>query len=410
VPRARLILLLAIASQAAVSIVNFGLPAISAELQELLDVGPAGFGVVYAAVGLGATAGLMPAGVLVDRFGSRPLLAAGALLNLAGMLLAALADSLAPFAAALFVAGLGGAVVPVAGMAALLREFPPERRGSALGWRQLAVPLGGGVGAIALPALAGAGGVPLALLVTAALVVACSAAFAAVAGTEPAAGERRSLRLDGVLDVPGMRWLLAVGALYALALGVTLAYLVPAARDAGLTAGEAGIAFLALNVSAGASRVVWGRVADLGGGTRRLRTILEIGTLATAAALVMPWALHAGAVAAIVATAVLAFGAFGFNALVYLTAGEWAGRARAARAVGIAGTVVFGCGSIAAPIAGYAITVFGFDAVWVLAAAFAGLGVLATTRLARRTAGHVIGDSVAQVPLARATRPFARGR
>ena len=39
--------------------------------------------------------------------------------------------------ATLFVAGIGSASVPVAGMSALLREFPPEKRGIALGWRRL---------------------------------------------------------------------------------------------------------------------------------------------------------------------------------------------------------------------------------------------------------------------------------
>src|SRR5215211_466929 len=97
--RPGLVLFLAIASQAAVSIVNFGLPAIAVELQHHLDIGPAGFGVLYAAVGLGATAGLIPAGVLVDRFGSRKVLLAGAATNVAGSIAAASSDGFAAFTA-----------------------------------------------------------------------------------------------------------------------------------------------------------------------------------------------------------------------------------------------------------------------------------------------------------------------
>ena len=61
-PRARTLLILSVAAQAAVSIVQFGLPAIGLEVRDALDVGPAGFGVVFAAVGLGSAAVLLPTG------------------------------------------------------------------------------------------------------------------------------------------------------------------------------------------------------------------------------------------------------------------------------------------------------------------------------------------------------------
>src|SRR6478672_4430363 len=118
--RQRTILVLAVASQAAFSMITFGLPAIGAEIRDRFDLGPAGFGAVFAAVGLG-------------------------------------------LAAALVLAGIGGAAVPVAGMTALLRVFAPAQRGMAMGWRQLGVPLGGTLGAAILPALAAVGGVRLAM-------------------------------------------------------------------------------------------------------------------------------------------------------------------------------------------------------------------------------------------------------
>ena len=168
-PRARTLLILSVAAQAAVSIVQFGLPAIGLEVRDTLDVGPAGFGVVFAAVGLGSAAVLLPTGMMVDRFGARPVLRAGAALNATGYVIASTSSDATVFACALFVAGIGSASVPVAGMSALLREFPPEKRGIALGWRQLAVPLGGTIGAAMLPLLAHLGGVRLAMLVAAAL-------------------------------------------------------------------------------------------------------------------------------------------------------------------------------------------------------------------------------------------------
>ena len=53
-PRARRTLIIAVVAQAAVSVVQFGLPAIGLEVQQKFDLGPAGFGAVFAAVGLGS--------------------------------------------------------------------------------------------------------------------------------------------------------------------------------------------------------------------------------------------------------------------------------------------------------------------------------------------------------------------
>ena len=166
-PRPRTTLIIAVIAQAAVSVVQFGLPAIGVDIQNTFGLGPAGFGAVFAAVGLGSAVALIPAGMLVDRFGARPVLLTGATINFCAYLAASVAPNAALFAAAIFLAGIGSSAVPVAGMSSLLREFPPERRGIALGWRQLAVPMGGAIGAAALPLLAHVGGVRLALIVTA---------------------------------------------------------------------------------------------------------------------------------------------------------------------------------------------------------------------------------------------------
>ncbi|HYW28671.1 MAG TPA: MFS transporter [Gaiellales bacterium] len=391
-PRARTTLVIAVIAQAAVSIVQFGLPAIGMEIRDQFGLGPAGFGAVFAAVGLGSAVALIPTGMLVDRFGARPVLVGGAVINLVAYLSASLAGSAALFSAAIFVAGMGSAAVPVAGMSSLLREFPPEKRGIALGWRQLAVPLGGTIGAAALPVLAGAGGVRLALSVTAVLTASTAAVFAKL--STAGGGEARSLRLDGALTAPGMRPLLVVGLCYVYALGAALTYIVPAAQGDGLGRAEAGALFVVLNLSAAASRLVWGRIADRDGGTRRVRTLIEIGTLAAAAGLVMPVALHLGVVTAVFATIALAFGCFGFNGVLYVTAGELVGPERAGRAVGIASTMVFGAGSLASPISGLVAESAGYDAMWITAAVVSAAGALVARQslagrplVARRAAG-----------------------
>ncbi len=154
----RTILALAIASQAAYSLISFGLPAIALQIRDRLDIGLAGFGAVFAAVSLGSAIALIPAGMLVDRLGARWVLVIGGIVNGLGTLAAAALTNPFAYAGALLVAGIGGSAVPVAGMASLMRAFAPERRGAAMGWRQLAVPLGGTIGAVALPLLADAAG------------------------------------------------------------------------------------------------------------------------------------------------------------------------------------------------------------------------------------------------------------
>jgi MFS family permease len=392
-PRPRTTLIIAVIAQAAVSVVQFGLPAIGIEIQNRFDLGPAGFGAVFAAVGLGSAVALIPAGMLVDRFGARPVLLIGAAINFCAYLAASVAPNAALFAAAIFLAGIGSSAVPVAGMSSLLREFPPERRGIALGWRQLAVPMGGAIGAAALPLLAHVGGVRLALIVTAFATASTASVFAWLSAA--GGGAARRMRLDGALTARGMRPLLVVGLLYVYALAAALTYIVAAARDDGLSKPEAGALFVVLNISAAASRLVWGRMADRGGGTRRVRTLIEIGMLAAVAKLAMAPVLHVGFVLAVAVTVALGFGCFGWNGVLYVTAGELVGPDRAARAVGVASTMVFGAGALSAPVSGLVAEHAGYDVMWLTAAASSAAGAAFARRalawMRRPHAGAAVG-------------------
>jgi MFS family permease len=372
---------LAIASQAAYSLISFGLPAIALEVRDRLDLGVAGFGAVFAAVSLGSAIALIPAGMLVDRIGARWVLVVGGIVNGLGTLGAALMTSPVGFSVALLIAGIGGSAVPVAGMSSLMRAFAPERRGVIMGWRQMAVPLGGTIGAITLPLLAGAGGVRLALIACAAATATTSIAFGLLAGHAPAEGAgaaRGGLR--DLLGAPGIRPALSVAMIYIVGLSAVLTYYIPAARAAGLTRSQAAIGFTLVNVVAGVSRPLWGRLADRDGGTRRARTLRDTGIVGAVAAVVILPALHAGVVPGLAATAVLAFGAFGFNGILYVTVGELAGPARSGVAVGLASTVVFGAGSLVTPAVGVAVEQLGYGALWVITGVGCAAGAAVVSR------------------------------
>jgi MFS family permease len=374
-------------AQAAVSFISFGLAAIGPQLRHAYGLSLAGLGAILAANLLGAGLALVGAGIAVDGLGSRTTTLGGTALASAGLVVAAESHSGALLFAGLLVSGVGTAVVPVAGAGALFRHYPVERRAWALGVRQMAVPLGGTISAVALPALEAVGGVRLALLVGAGLVFATGAAFALVLGGEarPAARAERAFR--SILRADGMRRLLVVGCLYVVVLQALISYTVPSVRAAGFSSFVASAAFLAVNVAAMVSRIVWGHVADRASGSRRARTLVETGAVAAVGALLFAAALHLGAAAVLAAALAFGFGALGWNAVLYVMAGERAPVEAAGRSFAVAATVVFVVSGICTPPLGALADHAGWDAFWVVTATLAAAGALVAARLPRALPG-----------------------
>ena len=155
----------------------------------------------------------------------------------------------------------------------------------------------------------------------------------------------------------------------------------PAVRAAGFSALVAAVSYFALTATAMTARVVWGRVADRQEGTRRVRTLVEVGLVAAVGALLFTVALHAGPVAIVCSAIVFGFGALGWNALVYVSAGERAHPELAARSVAVAATVVFLVSALSTPLLGAVAEEASWDAFWVSAAVLAAVGALVAARL-----------------------------
>lgn len=382
-PSARAVLTGAVAAQAAVSLVGFGLPAIGPDIQAEYDLSLAALGAALTANLLGSGAFLIPAGIVVDRHGSRKPLVAGTVLASAGLAAAAFAPSFPVLLVALFVSGIGSAIVPTAGFGAIFRAYRPERRAWAFGMRQMAVPLGGTIAAVTLPPLVSIGGVRLALGFCAAAVLVLGAAFALVAEGSPPAHERPRIEVHRLIQAPGMLRLLVVAALYIVVLQAVLVFTVPAMRDSGFSAFVAGATFFVLNVTAGVARVVSGRIADAGGGARRARTLAEAGIVAAGGAAFFALALHAGIALVVLAMIVFAFGALGWNGLVYVSAGEKAPPALAAQAVAIAATLIFVLSGLSTPPMGALAAHVGWNAFWLVCAGLSATGALVALTLPR---------------------------
>lgn len=369
------------AAQVAVSFVNFGLPAIGPELRREFALTLPELGAVLTAGLFGSALSLVVAGIAVDRAGSRRAMLAGTALGGGGLVAAALADTALALGAALVVFGIGSSVVTIAGAGALFRVYGPERRAWALGVRQMAVPLGGTIGAVLVPLLEALGGVSAVLFAAAGAVAVTGVWFALLADTARAGRRPGSFRT--ILQAPGMQRLLVVAALYIVVLQSVLVYAVPAARAAELSALAAGATFFAIQVTAGVARVVWGRIADRAGGRRRVRTLAEAGVVAAIGALLFTAALHGGAAVALPAAIVFGFGALGWNGLVYVSAGERAPPELAARSVAVAATVVFGLSALCTPPLGALAEHAGWDVFWLTTAGLALAGAATAATLPR---------------------------
>jgi len=382
-PSPRAVLAAAAAAQAAVSFVGFGLPSIGPELRAEFGLSLPELGAVLTAGLFGSGLSLIAAGIAVDRFGAPASTLAGTLLAAAGLAVAAAASSTGVLLAALVVFGVGSAVVPIAGAGALFRAYPAASRGWALGVRQMAVPLGGTVAAVAMPLLEHAGGVELALAVAAGAVGVSGVFFSLLPEERRTRGSRPGGAFRSIWRAPGMQRLLVVAGFYIVVLQAVLAYTVPAVRAAGLSPFVASATYFAVNVTAMVARIVWGKVADRQQGSRRGRTLFEVGLVAAVGALLFTIALHAGAVAVVAAAVVFGFGALGWNALVYVSAGERADPELAGRSVAVAATVVFLVSAASTPPLGALAAHVGWDAFWVSTAAVALVGSLVAASLPR---------------------------
>jgi MFS family permease len=379
----RVVLTAAVAAQAAVSLVGFGLPSIGPALIDEYDLSLAGLGAVLAAFLFGSGLAIMPVGVIVDRYGSRVPLVAGSLLAALGLAAAALAPVTGVVFVGLFLTGVGSTVVPSAGFGALFRAYGPERRAWALGMRQTGVPIGGTVAAALLPAIQHAWGVRYAFVACGAAVLILGVGFALVADASPPPHARPGVELHRLVRAPGMVRLLVVATCYVIVLQSVLVFTVPSLRDAGFSAFVAGATFFVLNLTAGIARIVWGRVADTGGGNRRVRTLAEAGALAALGAAAFAGALHGGTAVVLIAMIVFAFGGLGWNALVYVVAGEKASPETATQAVAIAASLVFLVGALSGPPMGALASHAGWDAFWLVSAGIAAAGSLLALTLSR---------------------------
>jgi sugar phosphate permease len=336
---------------AVVGILRQGLPALGPAFRDAFSLSLGQVGFVFGVLAAGMTIGLVPFGALADRMGERPVLAGGLLLTTGALVLSALSGSFAVLLAGLFLTGLFAASATGATGRAVMGWFGRGERGFVLGIRQTAIPLGGALAAVSLPAITVAAGLREALLALAAFTL-----LAALAGAVWLRDPPPSAPPPGFHAPPPTRdrriWRLGIGSgLFVMAQAAVIGFVVLFLHDEhGLGLGEAAAVLAAIQVASAVARIAVGRLSDLRG--RRIPPLR--GTGIAGGVLVALAALLNDAPLAILIPLVVLGGAAtsSWNGLSFTIAAEISGRAKAGTAMSLQNTLVSVFAAIASPLFG----------------------------------------------------------
>jgi predicted MFS family arabinose efflux permease len=373
-------------TQAASSAVTSALGPLAPLLMAQLAISRGEVGLVQTSVYLSATWSALVGGRLADRVGERSVLIVSGLITGAGAIAAAFAGPFWAFLVAAFILGLGTGVQNPAGSAAVMRWFPPRRRGFAMGIRQTGVPVGGVLAATLWPWVATAWGWRATYGLAGAMAI-FGTAVVVLSYFDPAreTGPGTAVRSLGDLMTDRRLWLLSLtynGQIVA-QYSVTV-YLVLFFHEAlGFSLIVAAGLLALVNAVAIGGRIGWGLASDaLFGGARR--PVLLIIIALTFTGMLMAAALPAGAPLGLtIALAILlGLSAFSWTGMYGTLAIELAGSASAASAVAWV-HVLGGVGSLGgAPLFGYLVDHTGsYRVAWLAVALAVLVGFLATLAL-----------------------------
>ena len=346
-------------------------------------------GALVAAPTIGIMLTLVAWGVFVDHFGERRALTIGLALTAAAGVAAALVGSTG-------VAGTGsdgtgsistgrliglGVFLGLGGMAAassnvasgriVVGWFPAERRGLAMGIRQMAQPLGVGIAALTVPVLAERSGLGAALWLAAGLAV-VGVVCTVITVIDPPRPSRAAAHESGQLRNPyrGGRFLWRVHAVSVLLVvpqfTVWTFMLVWLVTDRGWAAGAAGLLVAGTQFLGAIGRIGAGQLSDLVRSRMRplrwvaIAAALTMGLLALLDQLHSPWAVVIMVLASVITVA--------DNGLAFTAIAEAAGPFWSGRALGAQNTAQFLAASAVAPLVGGLIGLVGYPAAFALVA------------------------------------------
>jgi sugar phosphate permease len=376
-PNRWLILSLGLAAQTATSAYLYGLPMLLPQLRQEDQLSLAAAGWVVAAPSLGLLATLILWGAAADRRGERGVMALGLALAGGFLVVAALVHGAFPRLALLALAGAGGASVNAASGRVVLGWFASHERGTAMGVRQTAQPLGVALAALTFPPIADAAGVGWALALPAVLCLLISGLVLAFVVDPPRDPLVSATSSGSPYGVPTLWRLHASSALLIVpqfAISVfALEFLV---TQRGWAPVDAGRLLFGFQIMGAVGRLAAGRWSDVVGS--RLRPMRVIAVAAAVTMLAMALGAGTGSVIAVVAVGIgtvvsVADNGLGFTAVAELAGSQWAGRA-----MGVQNTSQNVIATLTPALLGGLIASAGFSVGFAVVAVFPLLAVLAT--------------------------------
>ncbi|MCP2287398.1 MFS transporter [Nocardia amikacinitolerans] len=344
----------------------FLLPALTARGMPLPT---AGLLVAMPTVGLVCT--LIAWGYVVDRIGERKVLVSGPLVMFVAGAAATVTTNDIALGALLFLGGAGAASTNGASGRVIVGWFPPERRGLAMGIRQTAQPLGVGIGALAVPAVAAAHGISTAILVPAIMAgVAAAACYLGI--IDPPRPEGKGVDRANPYRGDATLWRIhAVSVLLCVPQGVVWTFaLLWLHRDIGWSLPAAGALVTVTQILGAFGRIGAGAWSDrVGSRLGPLRTVAVAAVLSMAALGLTAWTQWWwAAIPLLIAASVITVSD---NGLAFTAVAEIAGPYWSGRGLGIQNTGQNLAIAAIPPVFGALITVGGFPAAYLAAAALA---------------------------------------
>jgi sugar phosphate permease len=329
-----LILALGWSAQAAMCCYVYGIPVLVPAIRQNYHVSLARSGVVVASPGLGVLLTLYAWGYAADRIGERLVIVSGLAGATVFLIAACFVHSLVVLCVLLAFAGAAGASVNSASGRVVLGWFTVNERGLAMGVRQTAQPLGVGIAALTLPALA-RNDVRTAFIFPAALCAVVGLLVLLLVTDPPAAATRDSPHTGSPYRTPTL-WRVHAASMFLVVpqfavSAFVLEYLVHERHWPVLAAGRL---MFAMQVAGAAGRVAAGVWSDRVGSRLAPMRQIAVASALTMLAVAIGDARHSAFVVvafAIGAVVTVSDNGLGFTAAAELAGPRWAGRALGAQ-------------------------------------------------------------------------------
>ena len=376
VPNKWLMLGVSMTAQVAGTIFVNGAPFLISFLRDDRGLSLREAGLIVAAPFAGIMVSLVVWGLIVDRIGERSAMTIGLVIVATGAVGAAFSSSLTGLAVWFLLGGMGAGSTNSASGRVVVGWFPAHRRGTAMGIRQTALPLGVGVAALLVPNVVEADGLRTTLLIVGGI-AAVAAALSATLIVDPPRPTRAEAADSGQLANPYRRdnrlsrIHLASALLVVPQFTVWTYTLVWLTDDKGWSTFAASALVASTQVLGAAGRIAAGWWSDRIGSRLGPMRIVAIAAAATMLSLGLLSGTPLGIVLIVIATAVTVAD----NGLAFTSVAEIGGPYWSGRAMGLQNTGQYVVSALVPPLVGAGIESRGYGVAFAAVAVFPLLAV-----------------------------------